>query len=195
MKVQLSCAVTRRPERVELTYTLDNGEGVDIGVFNWIQWTRPDGTLAFPAATAYVELVGELLLVRKRALPIPEGLHTAVYVPPPVSRVRAGSRFEERIVLELPVQVMQPFRAALLGAQQIAEVVADQPASASKLRLEVGVFPVLPPLQLVPEHPAHPLVFSVSPPGPALAKQQVLSFDLALDAPLPVLDYRAAPWP
>lgn len=39
------------------------------------------------------------------------------------------------------------------------------------------------------------IALELSPPGPAVAKQQVLSVDLKLDAPLPVLDYCAEPWP
>jgi hypothetical protein len=194
LNVTLSCALTRRPDAVELAYTIINGEPSDIGVFNWLEWQRPDGTLAFPPSSAYVELSGEQLLVRKRALPIPEGLRMAAYVPPPASRIAAGARFDERIVLAIPVQVLQPFRAALMRAQVAGEVVADKPALARALRLEVGVFP-LAGVSLTAIHPAHPKVFGVSPPGPAVSGQQVLSFELRLDPPLDVLDYRGEPWP
>lgn len=194
MNVTLSCALTRDSSTLALAYAVTNAEARDIGIFNWIEWLRPDGTLAFPSGCAYVELNDSLLLVRKRALPVPEGLRMAAYVPPPASRIGAGACFEERIVLPLPAVVLQPFRAALLRGQVAGEVVADKPAQARALRLEIGVFP-LDGVGLSSNHPAHPQVLGAFPPGPALAKQQILSFDAPLDVPLDVLDYRGVPWP
>lgn len=194
MNVELSCTLTRGPDALSLAYAVTNDEARDIGIFNWIEWLRPDGTLAFPPSSAYVELGDGLLLVRKRALPVPEGLRMAAYVPPPASLIGAGARFEERIVLPLPVVVLQPFRAALLRGQVAGEVVADEPAQARSLRLEVGVF-ALDGVRLSSIHPAHPQVLGAFPPGPALAQQQILSFDAQLEAPIDVLDYRGVPWP
>jgi len=194
MNVTLSCTVARTPRGLELSYVATNSEPSDIGVFNWIEWLRPDGTLAFPSSSAYVELTREQLLVSKRALAVPEGLRMAAYVPPPASVIPAGGRFEECIVLAVPVLVLQPFRAALLRGRIAGEVVADQPAQARSLRLEVGVFP-LAGASLSANHPAHPEVLAVSPPHLAVSRQQVLSFEAPLDPPLEVLDYRGVPWP
>lgn len=194
MNVTLSCAVSLEASALELAYSISNAETADIGVFNWVEWQRPDGTLSFPPSSAYVELVDELLVVYKRALPVPEGLKMAAYVPPPASRITAQGRFEERIVLSLPVVVLQPFRAAVARARAVGEVVADRPAIARAVRLEVGVFP-LAGVALTAPHPAHPAVLGALPPGPAVAGQQVLRFDAPLPSPVDVLDYRGVPWP
>jgi len=195
MRATLTCDVTAHRDALELAYAVTNGTDEEIGIFNWIEFKRPDGTLAFPQGTAYVELADRTLLVRKMALPKPDKLHIAAYLPPPASRIAARGRFAERIVLPVPVRVMQPFRAALAGLANAGEVVADRPASATTLRLEVGVFPLDASCKLVAEHPAHPAVFTPWPPGPAVARQFVLTYDAALQRSVEVLDYRSVPWP
>jgi len=195
MDVAFTCSLSRSDQSLELAYTIDNREAYELGLFNRIAWPRPDGTIAFSPDLAYVELEGGRLLVSQRALPIPEGLRMAAYVPPNVSRIAAHSRVSVRIVLPIAVTVMQPFQAAKLRLAQRGEVVADQPATARSLRLEVGIFPVDAHCKLVAEHPAHPDVFSVLPPGPAIEHQQLLVFDAPLDPPLPVSSYRVEPWP
>lgn len=194
MNVTMTATLALRREALEIAYTIDNREPHEIGVFNWIPATRPDGTLAYWRRTAYVELVQDILLVRKMALPIPEHLGMAAYIPPDASRIAARSVFVERVVLDVPVLVMQPFRAAVIGAEAIGEVVADRPATARLLRLEIGVFPLDEHCRLESEHPAHRLVLSAAPSDPAIRRQQVLKFDARLDRAVDVLDYRAAPW-
>lgn len=195
MRAALTCDVTLHRDALELAYAVTNGTDEEIGIFDWIEFKRPDGTSTFPQGSAYVELAERTLLVRKMALPKPDKLHVAAYVPPPASRIAARGRFTERIVLSLPVRVMQPFRAALAGLANAGEVVADRPASATTLRLEIGVFPLGASCQLVAEHPAHPAVLTPLPPGPAVSQQFVLTFDTALERPVDVLDDRSVPWP
>jgi hypothetical protein len=194
MNISFGCTATLAREALILTYVLRNHERHDIGIFNWIRENRPDGTLAFARAPAYVELIDDILLVRKMALPIPENLQMAAYVPPPASRVATNTTFTERLVLPIPILVMQPFRAALIGLKEAGQVIADKPATARLLRLEVGVFPVDDQCLLEAENPAHPLVFTAMPPGSAVSRQEILKFDTRLGGSVDVLDYRAYPW-
>ncbi len=194
MQVSFGCTLVLGPASLELSYVVTNHERQDIGIFNWIRATRADGTLDFQAEAPYVELTDDTLLVRKMALPVPPGLQVTAYVPPPASRIGANKSFSERLVLPIPVKVMQPLRAALVGLKAAGQVVADSPAKAQKLRLEVGVFPIDDQCRLEAENPAHPKVLTALPPGPAIARQQVLSFDKALGKPVDVLDYKAYPW-
>jgi hypothetical protein len=94
----------------------------------------------------------------------------------------------------LDFQVLDGVRAALVGLKAAGQVVADNPAKAQKLRLEVGVFPIDDQCRLEAENPAHPKVLTALPPGPAIARQQVLSFDKGLGRSVDVLDYKAYPW-
>lgn len=191
LPVRLECAVNLTPQTLEIDLTLHNHGSVDVGVFNRIAATQPDGTLLFSPDLCYVEIEHDVLLVRKMALPIPEGLSMTAYVPPYASRLPAGQKLSERVRLPLPVKVMQPFKRALLKGQ----VVADRPVSARSLMVEVGIFPIDGSVQLVAENPAFPDVFTALPPGPAVTRQHVLSKSFSPRQTIPVLDYRAVPWP
>jgi hypothetical protein len=175
---------------VVIRYSVRNGSSEDIGLFNRITNVRADGTLEDSPDIAYVELDGERLLVRKLALPLPQNVRMAAYVPPYASKLAAGEVFTEEIELALPVRVMQPFKRVALPGQ----VVADKPAVATSVRFEIGYFPISAGLQLVPSNPAHPTLLSPMPPGPAVSQQRVVAQDFELPGPLSVLDYRAVPW-
>jgi len=148
MNVTMTATLGLRHEALEIAYTIDNREDHDIGVFNWIAWTRPDGTQTFLRRTAFIELVEDILLVRKMALPVPHGLHLAAYVPANASRIAARSVFVERIALDLPVVVMQPFRAALIAGRSIglgvsASDAGAYPTSTAAVRIHADSFEAL----------------------------------------------------
>ena len=44
MNVTLSCTLACEPGSLVLTYAVANAEAHDIGIFNWVEWQRPDGT-------------------------------------------------------------------------------------------------------------------------------------------------------
>lgn len=194
MQITFTASLARRSDALDLGYVIENHGNTDIGLFNWIPWSRPDGTVNYPSSTAYVELVEDVLLLRKMVLPVPPGLRVTAPPNPYATRIPARSTFTERIYLNVPVAVLQPHRAATLRLEHAAEVVADAPAKARLLRLEIGVFPIDEGIQLIPENPAHPHVLTVFPPHAAVEAQRSLLFDTALDRPLRVLDYRVAPW-
>lgn len=194
MNVSFNCTVVLGHNALDVSYVVANHERYDIGIFNWIRYNRPDGTIDFRGDTAYVELIDKVLLVRKMALPVPSNLQMAAYVPPQASRIAARASFTERFVLPIPVKVMQPFQAALLGLKSTGQVVADSPAKAKQVKIEVGIFPIDDQCRLEPENPAHPNVLTALPPGPAIARQQVLSAERLLNSPVDVLDYKAYPW-
>jgi len=188
--LDFQATLVERGVTLSIEYTVKNQTANDIGLFNRITAVRPDGTLLLSSDLAYVELQDELLLVRKLALPIPEGLRMAAYVPPYVSRVAAEELFVEHFSLTLPARVMQPFKRALLQGQ----VAADKPAVAKAVRLEIGYFALDSSAQLSMSNPAYPQLFSAMPPGVAVSRQHVFSRDFALRQAVPVLDYRAVPW-
>lgn len=188
--VQFDCTYNITPHHLEVRGVLANQGREDVGIFNQIRTTLPDGTTLFSPDVAYVELEEGTLLVRKMALPIPQGLNMAAYIPPLTSRLAAGSSHRETGRLPIPVKVMQPFRRALLDGQ----VTAARPAEAQELTVSFGVFTIEGTLQLVARDPAHLDAYTVVPPGPAVDGQEVLSQSFRLKSPLPVLDYLSVPW-
>jgi hypothetical protein len=188
--IVFSCSMNKKPTSIEVSYTITNNGSQDLGAFNRLQGIGVDGGLFFSANNVFVDLEGDTLHLMKMALPIPQGLQIAAYIPPHVSRIPAGESFTETFVLALPARVAQPFKRALIRGQ----VAAVTPASATKARVTIGVFPVLPELRLLAEQPAYPDVLTVQPPGPALEGQELLSQAFSLDPEASVLDYQGFPW-
>lgn len=191
-QVGFDCSVAVSGVTLDIRVILTNRGAVQVGVFNRISKDRPDGTLAFLAETAFVELEGDELLVRKMALPVPAGLTMAVYVPPRASCLLPGKSLAETIRLGLPAKVMQPYRRAMLRGGQM---IADRPASATVVTVAYGFFLVEEPVRLLARNPAHPDALTAYPPDLAVRGQQVLSRSIRLVEPIQVLDYRAVPWP
>ena len=182
------------PGGLDLQWRVDNDEPHAIGLFNWIPAVAPDGTYRFSCNAAWVEIAGDgLLVVSKSALPIPPRLGMAAYVPPLCTRVASGASYEETVHLQIPVLEMQPFKRATLIGPTPGEVVADLPASVSKVSFGIGVFPIIEGLQLVSDHPAFPEVLTAWPG--AASKQVVFAREFTLAKPLDVHGYRVAPWP
>lgn len=173
-----------------IAWTFANRESAELGVFNLIEVVRPDGTLSFSPEVAWVELDEGVLTVSQRALAAPPDLAMAARVPPYCSRFAASADSEGEVRVPLPLRVMHTYRRAALGGQ----VVADVPREASVLRFAMGVFPLDDRCRLAAEQPAFPEVFSALPPGAALARQEIVSAEIALAHPLTVLDYRSVPW-
>lgn len=189
-KVDAQCTLALEPAALVVTYSIENEEDRDLGVFNRIPASRLDATSDFSPNHAYVDLEGGVLGVRQMALPVPKGLHVAAYSMPFATRIEPGKRLQETIRLPRPVRVCHPFKRALLKG----EVVADTKAEATSVRVEIGIFLTGDDCRLIQEHPAFPDVLSASPPGPARLKQISLVWTFDLQAPLDVLDYRVASW-
>jgi hypothetical protein len=191
LAIDFDCTVVATPRWLEIVVSMFNRTRVDIGVFDRIPMEMNDGTTVYGPDVTYVELDDETLRVRKMALPIPKGLTMTAYIPPAVTRIAAGSLRRETTRLPLPVKVMQPYRRALLTGQTIA----DKRATATSVTVEVGVFPIDAGVTLQVDDPAYPDVYVVEPPGPAVARQQILSRSVRLTQPVAVMDYRSVPWP
>jgi hypothetical protein len=194
--LQFTCTLMVEPPALRLTYIVKNGSAAPIGLFNRIQGVHFDGRVNLSPELIYSDIQGKILELSKMVLPIPEGLQVSERVLPHVMKVDPGKEFKEEIALRVPVEAFQPYRRALLqGQNPEADVVADKPAKAEEVQVNLGVFAVTPQMKLVPVSPAYPDVFRVWPPGPAFEGQVVLGQRIKLAAPLAVLDYRVAPPP
>jgi hypothetical protein len=190
-KVEFTCRIARTEAALSVSYRIENRTDEELGAWNRIRAGRPDGTHDFSPDVVYVDLEGDVLHLRKMALPIPPGLKITAYVAPNASRIPAGGVLEETFTVAIPIRVMHPFKRMLV----MGEVVADKPASASRAVVTIGVFVVGTDTRLISEHPAFPDVLSAFPVGPALSRQQLLSAEFPLDPPVAVLDYRGVEWP
>jgi hypothetical protein len=188
--VTFDCRAAQRAGLLEVTYTIENGGGVDLGVFNHLQGIATDGGLDFSPDAVFRDVEDDTLLLMKMALPVPPRLQITAYVPPHASLVPAGKSLAETFTVPVPVKVRQPFKRALLSG----EVIPSKPVTARHLEVRIGVFPCGPDVRLVAEHPAWPEVLTVQTPGPALGGQEVLSARFALTPDVDALDYVAFPW-
>jgi hypothetical protein len=191
LDVRFSCNLVRETDALIVSYGIDNRSSMDIGAFDRQRVTRLDGTNDFSDDLVYADLEGSDLHLRKMALPLLAGLQISAYVPPNASLIPAETKRDVTFRVPVPVRMCHPFKRALLRG----EVIADVPAEAHSVIVEIGIFICGGSCRFESEHPAFPEVLSVIPPGPALASQSVLSQRFPLDRPLPVLDYRGVPWP
>ncbi len=191
MTLDFDCKLTEAASHLTISYGVHNGSAHDVGVFNRIRAVSPDGTSSFDPDVAFIDIEGDVLLVRKMALPIPEGLSMTSYIPPRVSRIPPGQSLSESMTLRAPIKVMQPFRRAMLRGQAVADV----PATAHVVQVTVGVFSCDGACALTADDPAFPDVWTAFPPSAALSRQQLFSRQFSLQRPVAVLDYRAVPWP
>lgn len=190
LNVGFTCRIAPVNGSLEVTYSIENRTGEELGAFNRIKAVRIDATSDFSPNNAYVDYEDGKLLIRKMALPLPPGLQAGGYAPPNASRIPAGETFTETFALPIPVRVCNPFKRATIRG----EVVADVPVSAREVEVVIGVFPCGAGCQLTSEHPAFPDVFTAVPPGEALRRQVSLTWPFSCDPPIPVLDYRGVPW-
>lgn len=192
-KITFDCKLTQKPDALVVEYTITNERDVDFGVFNRITGTAIDGARDYSPNNVYREIQGAVLLLEKIALPIPQGLRMAAYVPPHASRLSAGKTLTETFTVPVPVLVRQPYlRAKAAGVG--GEVIPSRPVTLSEAEVVIGIFP-LAETGLVAEHPAFPDVLTPQPPHPAVAGQIKLGARFKLDAPIEVLDYEVFPWP
>jgi hypothetical protein len=192
MQVVLECNMRQERGAVRVAYSLRNSSGGDVGAFNRLIVVGLDGTLRFPADAVYVDLEETTIHLRKMVLPIPAGLRMAEREAPYVSRLANGEVFREEFFVPAPITVSNPLRrAALAGASPGAEIVADNPRKAQSVTFSVGVFRAGSDVKFIPVSPAHPGVFRVWPPGPAVDRQTILTDTFRLGEPLTVMDYRA----
>ncbi len=173
-------------------YALDNGTATPVAAFNRFASVSAEGAPRVSADAAWIDLVGDTLTVLMAVAPVPAGLRVASRELPYVTPVAARERFVERVRLARPVPVRSPYRHALMQAtapamHTVAPVKATQ---AARLRLDLGVFVVAPPIALREDAPG---VLRPWPPGPAVSQSVLLSVELALPASLDVLDYDAVP--
>lgn len=194
MRLRFDCALRVLPEAIEIAWSIVNQEPHDVGLFDRIPAVLPDGTYRFSPDTCWVEVdPARGLYVRRCALPIPRGLSPDAYVPPLCSRIAAGAAYHETVRLPLPVPEMQPFKRSALVGPTPGEVVADVPASVSRVTFEIGAFPVAASVSLTADHPAFPGVLTAT--LAAVAHQELLARAFHLAAPVAALGYRVAPWP
>jgi hypothetical protein len=194
--VALTCALRQEPAAIRLAYAVKNGSGTPVGLFNRIQTIHLDGRLNLSPDLVYVDIVDGVLELAKRVLPVPDDLMVTERRLPHVTRLEAGQQFQEELVVPVPVAVNQPYRRALLAAENRGgDVVADMPVQAHTVLFSVGVFPITAEMRLRHVSPSYPRAFFVWPPGPAVQGQVVLTQRVKLAAPLAVYDYRVVPPP
>ena len=191
LNIALECAIRQEATGLRVGYRVRNAHGTPIGLFNQLAAPHLDGTLSYAPEHVYVDFEAPTLSLRKRVLPIPEGLRMAERETPAVTLLPDGQAFQEEFFLSAPVAVRNPFRrAALAGSSPGSEVVVDVAEEAFLVVFEVGVFAVEAGWRLVSVSPGYPEVYRVWPPGPAVDAQVVLRQEARLARPLPVLDYR-----
>lgn len=185
--------VTVRPAAAALTvsYRVSNVTGDEWGVFTRLPEKATDGSLKLSADTAFVEVADGRLRVEKGILDVPDGLKVAVRSAPFVSRLAAGQEWQEDIRLPLPLKVSHPYRRALVVATAPggSAVVPQEPVMVREVEVVIGVFPVMPDVNLRPVSPATPTLFVVYPPGVAADRQVQLRQKVKLPDELLALDY------
>ncbi len=188
--VAFECSSTQRGGEIEITYSIKNGRGDALGVFNKISAVAIDGGLDFSPNHVYREITQGVLHLMKRALPLPPGLQVTGPLAPHASRVAPGETLTETFVVRLPVEVRQRFKFLTMRG----EVRPCKPMVAREIELSIGVFPCTEEVRAVAEHPAFPEVLTLFKPAAAIAAQTVLSRRIPLRAAIAVLDYEAFPW-
>jgi hypothetical protein len=178
------------PDALVLGCRVRNPTGTDYGLFVRIPETFPDGCLRLSPHVAYVELADGVLRVAKCILPVPEGLNVAGRLAPLAVRVPAGAEWEEEVHLPIPVRVCQPYRRALIAAENPgADVNPEEPRMTKTVEVVLGAFPITHEVNLAPVSPAFPTLFRVWPPGVAAARQVLLTRQVATPSEVLVLDY------
>ena len=187
---RFECEVEELDQDLVVSYRLSNRGPGEVGVFNRLATSGLDGLAVYLSDNVYVEVEDEKLVVKKIALPLPEGVQVTVQPIPDVTRLPAGHTLSERITLPLPARVNHPFRLiSLLSASPGSSIVADQAVTVDTLQIQVGVFDAQ-ELNFLPASPAAPDAFRVWPPGLAFDRQIVFSCEARLRTPIVVLDYR-----
>jgi hypothetical protein len=187
LQVRMECKFERGPAGLKLGYALTNQSAVDVGALLWIPAIQPDHSSVFTPDSAYIELDGSTLHVRKMMLPLPKGTQVAERPIPFVSIIKAGQKLMQVMKLPVPVPVNHPFRQAALGLRNPgADILPAEPRSADALVLSIGIFAVAPNMKVIPVQAD----LGVMRCWPFPTAQQVLTWQTPLAPPLHVLDYR-----
>lgn len=188
----LSCEARLEGDALLLSYALDNGTGASVAALNRFVVPSPGGAARVAPEAAYTDLAGDVLTVSMRVLEVPPGLRVAERELPFVTPVARGGRFAEAVRFARPVRLRSPYREALLraAAPPMHTVAPSLPAHAARVRFELAVATVSPPVTLREDSPG---VFRLWPPGPALASAALLVLDLQLPEPVDVLDLGPVP--
>jgi hypothetical protein len=192
--VRMAAAVRFEGKLLRVGYRIRNEGPGDVGLFNRLPTKRLDGTLHFGAENVYIDVESgaePVLHLRKMALPVPEGLAVAVRETPFITPLAEGQEFVEDFALHVPVAACNPLREAQLVGATAGPVAADAPVDVQAVVMSIGVFAIAPSWRLIPATPLHSDIVRIWPPGPPVDGQWVVMQRMALDEPLPTLDYRA----
>jgi hypothetical protein len=93
-----------------LVYTFENGSSQNAYLFNRL-WTdiAGDGTFAVDPGTVHVEVAGGGVLLSKKIMPVPENMRVEKRIVPCTTLVKPGARFQETVVLRLPLRPESPY--------------------------------------------------------------------------------------
>lgn len=190
--LSLSCEANLTGDALVLTYALTNLSPESVAAFNRFHVAPPDGSPRMAPDGAYTDLANDVLTVSMRVLEVPRGLRVAERELPFVTPVARGGRFTEAVRFVRPVRLHSPYREALLraAAPPMHTVAPVRPARAARVRFELAVTPIAPPVTLREDAPG---VFRLWPPGPALARAVTLALDLDLPDLVDVLDFDVVP--
>ena len=193
----LDVEVTLGPQDMaplQVRWRLRNTGNVDLGLF--ARLPDADPARSYAPDLFYVDIVAEVLHLRKMVLPVPPGLQMAERQPPGVTILRAGTEEQGAVGLAQPVRVWNPYRQAVMVGQAGGKpVAATRPHRVVELAVSFGVFTLVPEERLMPLSPDHPEVYRLWPPGPAMQRQVVLTDHLPLPHAATALDYETQPPP
>lgn len=194
---RLDVAVELGPQEMaplRIQWRIRNTGSADLGLF--ARLPDADPARSYAPELFYVDIVAEVLHLRKMVLPVPPGLQMAERQPPGVTVLRAGAEERGSVVLAQPVHVWNPYRQAVMVGQAGGKrVAASLPRRIAGLAVSFGVFTMVPEERLLPLSPDRPEVFRLWPPGPAMQRQVVLTDHLALPHAAIAFDYETQPPP
>ena len=189
--INFECFLSRNQSGLRMTYEVRNNSGGVIGLFNRIQSTRLDGTVRYAAENIYVNYEDGVLDLCKMVLPITKGLSVSARVLPLITKLENREVYREELIISEPIAECSPLRRASLAMSVPgAEIVAASPARAKIVRFSAGLFRSKKEWQFIPVSPAHPGVYRLWPPGPAVDEQVILTKTFSLLRPVDVLQYK-----
>jgi hypothetical protein len=174
------------PEALELSVSLTNLSGGELALFNRL--SRPGDPKHTPRKdVVYSYFQDKTLVLCHWIPPRPRGADISLPVVPGLTRVAAGSRFEERVKVPLPVQVgdaYQPIRDKLQYG--FDATLHDTRREAKRVVYRLGLMPVDNPKALYPVGDPSDGIQATSSPGLAEAAHKVISSE-AFSLTVPVI--------
>ncbi|MBR0652161.1 hypothetical protein GXW78_21075 [Roseomonas terrae] len=179
---------------LRIRWRLRNVGGVDLGVF--ARLPDADPARSYAPELFYIDVVADVLHLRKMVLPVPPGLQMAERQPPGVVILRVGAEEQGSLTLAQPVPVWNPYRhAVMVGEARGKPVAPTLPRRVTELAVSFGLFNLLPEEKVFPLSPDRPEVVRLWPPGASMQRQVVLTDHIALPQPVVAFDYETQPPP